>query len=334
MPAISVIVPVYKVEKYIYRCVDSILGQTFRNFELILVDDGSPDNCGAICDEYATKDSRVVVIHQENGGLSAARNAGIDWAFTNSDSQWLAFIDSDDWVHPEYLQRLLDPVYSQNADLVFCTLTAFTEDNDGYKEVPFWGKPLCEPKSGMDVLQDAMKERQGCLSGHHVIAWNKLYKKAIFSTLRYPCDQVHEDEAIAHRILGKCQKIVGVPESLYYYRQHSNSITQIKNGYYRDLCIALAYGDRILYCQEKRIIPANELFERYWTILIGCFCKLDKEKRCAQLIGKTTQQMRKVVGRYIKTSASLVRKIGVFLFCCMPRVISKLFCLSVKMRGG
>ena len=108
MPAISVIVPVYKVEKYIHRCVRSILGQTYADFELILVDDGSPDNCGVICDEYAAKDSRVVVIHQENGGLSAARNAGIDWVFANSDSQWLSFIDSDDWVHPEYLQRLLD----------------------------------------------------------------------------------------------------------------------------------------------------------------------------------------------------------------------------------
>ena len=107
MPTISVIVPVYKVEKYIHRCVDSILSQTFTDFELILVDDGSPDNCGKICDEYAEKDIRIHVIHQENGGLSAARNAGIDWVFANSDSEWITFIDSDDWVHPEYLERLL-----------------------------------------------------------------------------------------------------------------------------------------------------------------------------------------------------------------------------------
>ena len=103
MPQISVIVPVYKVEPYLRRCVDSILGQTFTDFELILVDDGSPDNCPAICDEYARKDTRVHVIHQENGGLSAARNAGIDWAFANSDSQWLTSVDSDEWVHPEML---------------------------------------------------------------------------------------------------------------------------------------------------------------------------------------------------------------------------------------
>ena len=108
MPTISVIVPVYKVEPYLNRCVDSILRQTYQDFELILVDDGSPDRCGEICDEYARQDSRVHVIHKENGGLSDARNAGIDWVEANSDSQWLIFADSDDWVHPELLARLLD----------------------------------------------------------------------------------------------------------------------------------------------------------------------------------------------------------------------------------
>ena len=106
MGRISVIVPVYKVENYLHRCVDSILGQSFADFELILVDDGSPDNCGSICDAYAVKDSRIRVIHQENGGLSAARNAGIDWVFAHSDSQWLTFIDSDDWIHGSFLQIL------------------------------------------------------------------------------------------------------------------------------------------------------------------------------------------------------------------------------------
>lgn len=96
MSEITVVVPVYKVEQYLHRCIDSILVQTYRDFELILIDDGSPDSCGMICDEYAKSDSRIHVIHQENGGLSAARNAGIDWAFANSDSQWLTFIDSDD----------------------------------------------------------------------------------------------------------------------------------------------------------------------------------------------------------------------------------------------
>ena len=108
MSKISVIVPVYKVEKYIHKCVDSILAQTFSDFELILVDDGSPDNCGKICDEYSEKDDRVVVLHKENGGLSDARNAGLDWVFEHSDSGWITFSDSDDWLRPTYLEALLN----------------------------------------------------------------------------------------------------------------------------------------------------------------------------------------------------------------------------------
>ena len=104
---ISVIVPVYKVEKYIHRCVCSILNQTYTDFELILVDDGSPDNSGKICDEYAVKDNRIKVIHKDNGGLSSARNAGLDWVFEFSDSQFITFIDSDDYVDKNYLYLLL-----------------------------------------------------------------------------------------------------------------------------------------------------------------------------------------------------------------------------------
>lgn len=115
MGAISIIVPVYKVEKYIKRCIDSILEQTFRDFELILVDDGSPDQCGRICETYAEKDERIIALHRENGGLSAARNTGLDWMFANSESSYVTFIDSDDWIHPQYLETLLGTIEKNNA---------------------------------------------------------------------------------------------------------------------------------------------------------------------------------------------------------------------------
>ena len=108
MAKISIVVPVYKVEKYLYRCVKSILEQTFFDFDLVLVDDGSPDSCGELCDEYAATDKRIQVIHQKNGGLSAARNSGIELCLKNSDSEWITFIDSDDWVHPRYLELLYE----------------------------------------------------------------------------------------------------------------------------------------------------------------------------------------------------------------------------------
>lgn len=124
MAAISVIVPIYKVEAFLHRCVDSILAQTFADFDLVLVDDGSPDSCGDICEEYARKDGRIHVIHQKNGGLSAARNTGIDWAQANSGSQWLAFVDSDDWVHPDFLRRLYTMVQKRGACSVPAAISA------------------------------------------------------------------------------------------------------------------------------------------------------------------------------------------------------------------
>ena len=116
-PKISVIVPVYKAEKYLHRCVDSILSQTFTDFELILVNDGSPDNCGAICDEYAQKDNRVRVFHKENGGVSSARNLGLD----NAKGEWITFVDSDDWLKPGCLEQLTNKL---DADMIKCGIEA------------------------------------------------------------------------------------------------------------------------------------------------------------------------------------------------------------------
>lgn len=188
MPQISVIVPVYKVEPYLHRCVDSILAQTFTDFELILVDDGSPDNCGAICDEYAAKDERVRVIHQKNGGLSAARNAGIDWAFANSDSAWLAFVDSDDWVHPQYLEKLYRAAAESGVKLAVC---AYIETETEVRHAP------AENNWREYDWKDFFVQE----SINSIISVNKLYAKALFSGLRYPAGRLHEDEFLSPRLL-------------------------------------------------------------------------------------------------------------------------------------
>lgn len=213
MPAISVIVPVYKVEKYIHRCVDSILGQTFTDFELILVDDGSPDNCGAICDEYAAKDSRIAVIHQENGGLSAARNAGIDWAFANSDSQWLSFIDSDDWVHPQYLEQLHQAAMSQHCELAVCGFAKVD------KQTPF--KDTTAKRSTCDTEEYFINQ-----TSNAVPACGKLYLKEHFCNIRYPIGRLHEDEFITYKLIFRSNKIAVVDGELYYYFFNATGITQ------------------------------------------------------------------------------------------------------------
>ena len=216
MPTISVIVPVYKVEKYIHRCVDNILGQTYTSFELILVDDGSPDNCGAICDEYAEKDDRVVVIHQKNGGLSAARNAGIDWVLANSDSEWLTFLDSDDWVHAEYLQHLLYAAQKYNVPVSIC----------GYVQTE--GEvPTVEPES-LKPVQWEPEEFYVKYNVNATVAWGKLYRKECFYDIRYPVGKIHEDEYTTHCILFRCASIVVIEAPLYFYFTNPSGITKSK----------------------------------------------------------------------------------------------------------
>ncbi len=213
MPNISVIVPVYKVEKYIHRCVDSILGQTYSDFELILVDDGSPDNCGAICDEYAAKDSRVVVIHQENGGLSAARNAGIEWAFTNSNSQWLTFIDSDDWVHLEYLSVLIHAAVSNGVLVSKCAYV-----------------PVSSEIVNTNILTNDIQVMQisdaFLLKNSGVCAPAKLYSKSAFSEVRFPLGKLHEDLFTTYKVLFQFDTIAVVHAPLYYYWYNANGITK------------------------------------------------------------------------------------------------------------
>ncbi len=214
MAQISIIVPVYKVEPYLRRCVDSILNQSFSDFELILVDDGSPDNCGAICDEYAAKDSRVYVIHQKNGGLSAARNAGIDWAFAHSDSTWLTFVDSDDWIHPQMLEALYNAVRKDGTSVAVC----------GYQET-----------SGEDpvVLSDQLSSSLWTPDDFYVqhncnatLAWGKLYEKRCFETLRYPVGKIHEDEYVTYQILFQLPKISVIPAPLYAYFVNMEGLTK------------------------------------------------------------------------------------------------------------
>ena len=196
--------------------MDSILNQTFTDFELILVDDGSPDNCGAICDEYAEKDNRIVVIHQENGGLSAARNAGIDWSFANSDSRWLTFIDSDDWVHPQYLEILYKTIRDNDLKVSCCKFISVDQDlQSQYVNVP-------------TVQKIDTKEFYLNNNNYFVISCAKLFDKTLFIDVRYPVGRINEDQFTTYKVLFKNEALGFVKEELYYYFQSPNSIMRSK----------------------------------------------------------------------------------------------------------
>ncbi len=251
MSQISVIVPVYNVEPYLQRCVESILRQTYKDFELILVDDGSPDNCPAICDEYAKKDSRVVVIHQKNGGLSAARNAGIDWSFANSDSQWLTFIDSDDWVHQDFLKCLLDAANRHDTLISQCGDQCVNSEAD-----------IILPDG--DSFSRVASPSEVYLMWESVAAVRKLIHKKLMKNIRYPINKLHEDEYTTYRILFSTEKIAVIENANYYY--YFLRPDSIMRSVYtpRHLDVMQAYENQ-LYFFKNRGLEKVELY------VAGCY---------------------------------------------------------------
>lgn len=218
MSEILVIVPVYKVEAYLHRCLDSILAQTFFDFEVLLIDDGSPDNCPYICDEYAKKDSRVHVIHQKNKGPSAARNRGIEWALKNEDCRYLTFIDSDDCVHPQYLERLYSALICNNVKVSMCRHRYITALNPSENMVLYK-----EYKINIINAEDLLITEWKSFN----YAWGKLYSKKCFRELRYPENiSFGEDNLIIFRVLFESNEIAYVSEDLYYYFYNANGITK------------------------------------------------------------------------------------------------------------
>lgn len=212
---ISVIVPVYNVDNYLSRCIESILNQSEPDFVLILVDDGSTDTSGAICDNYAEKDKRIHVIHKENGGLSDARNKGVDWSLINSKSEWITFIDSDDWIHPEYLNFLLSAAISSNVDISVCRY----EEKNEFSEYDHVNN-LFDVYDTEDLY---VNQRVNM-----VVAWGKLYKKVIFQNLRFPYGKLNEDEFTTYKALFQYKRIAFLDNALYFYFQNPKSIMQSK----------------------------------------------------------------------------------------------------------
>lgn len=257
MPEISIIVPVYNTEKYIHRCVDSILNQTFTDFELLLVDDGSPDSCGSICDEYAEKDNRIRVFHQENQGQAAARNHALDWVFANSDSEYISFIDSDDWVHPQFLEFLCEGI--QRYDVNICQCDHILTDGTFTSE-----------EQNKEYICVSVKEEY--INYYSPFFWEKLFRKQVWQNFRFPEGQIYEDLAIWYKVLFS-QKLVAITKAkLYYYYINSESTVHKDwsparmariNAWDEQVLFFRHYGDKSLF--EKAIelyckIACNEYY--------------------------------------------------------------------------
>ena len=214
-PEISIIVPVYQVEKYLNECIDSILAQTFTDFELILVDDGSPDNCPALCDAAAEKDSRVRVIHQQNKGLSGARNAGIDVARGN----WLSFIDSDDTVEKTFCEKLYRAATESGAELAACNMLFLEVDGSlsGYQEHPLRDEVISQDEAFHRIRLAPL-----------IQAATRLHRRELFETLRFPMGKNYEDAFTTPTVYEQVTKVACVGETLYHYRLNPQGIMRGK----------------------------------------------------------------------------------------------------------
>lgn len=211
---VSIVVPIYKVEKYLSNCIESILKQTFRDFELILVDDGSPDKCGVICDEFAKKDSRIKVLHQQNEGLSAARNRGIEVA----EGEYITFIDSDDFVFPYYLEKLVDLIKTNDADMSVCDFIRCSS-NDFLKDVP-----IKLPEEDVEIFTENRMEAFFISKKISTTAWGKLYKRFIFTSIKYPVGKYNEDVFVTYKTVHLSSKVVCCRYQGYVYRKNADSI--------------------------------------------------------------------------------------------------------------
>ncbi len=211
---ITIIVPVYKVEDYLERCIESIINQTYNNLEIILVDDGSPDNCGKICDEYQIRDKRIKVIHKQNGGLSDARNVAID----NAKGELITFIDSDDYVEKDYIELLYKNLQDNNCDISTCSYQCFYDKVEIGKE-----NEQIIVMNNEEALENMFYQKNTTTS-----AWGKLYKTKLFKNIRYPKGKICEDLDTTYKLFAKSKKIVMSACKKYYYLQRTNSIINSK----------------------------------------------------------------------------------------------------------
>lgn len=267
---ISVIVPVYKVEPYLRQCIDSILGQTYKELQIFLIDDGSPDGSGDICDEFARKDQRIKVFHTENRGLSAARNLGLDEA----KGDIISFIDADDWIEPRMFEVLYEMLERTGADISACS---FVEENSA--------------SIRLQCFEDRTYERKEipvALLGSKInnSVWNKLYRREVFRSVRFPEGKYYEDIFAAPEILCGTKKIVCISEPLYHYRIRKGSITQTHTAEILiDYADAYLFNYRYFYEHEREIVYdrpeevvklAARSISRVWRWWHGCS---DEEKQ-------------------------------------------------------
>lgn len=240
-PLVSVIVPVYNVEKFLCKCINSIINQSYKNLEIILINDGSTDNSTSICHEYKKKDCRIKLVEKVNGGLSEARNFGIDI----SNGAYLSFVDSDDYIHPQMIESMMSKIIEKDADIIVC----------GHTIVDINGQIQSKVRdNNKTYLYNSAKALNLILEDKNInsFAWDKIYKKILFKNLRYPIGRTFEDTAFTYKLFQRAKVVIQLNKSYYYYVNRADSLTKDlspKKKYHN----FLAFYERYLFALSNKL---------------------------------------------------------------------------------
>lgn len=312
---ISVIIPVYKVEPYVRKCIESVAGQTYDRLEIILIDDGSPDRCGEICDECAQNDSRIKVIHRQNGGLSAARNSGLEAAT----GDYVLFVDSDDYIHKNMVERMHNIAIEKQADVVVCD---YLKVNEGEEK-----EQLQESGEVIDITDDNRLDYMlGDTKIVFTVVWNKLYKRDLFQNICFPEGKVHEDEFVTYKILHQAEKVCYLRDELYYYVQRKSSIMG-EGGNVKTLQRLDAFQERIQYYRSRKMMAYEyQMLNHYRYFLTEFINNVYMQGKCTKAQLKPyVQYMRKEIVLHIwKYNISIKTKLGYVLYALTPGIYDKM----------
>lgn len=319
MKLISVIIPVYNVEDYLNRCIKSVLSQTYSNIEIILVDDGSKDRSGEVCDELAKKYKQIHVIHQQNKGLSEARNEGLNQAL----GEYIVFIDSDDFIHQDMLKILYENIIKTDPDISICSFRKVNENELDQISLSLQCNGQIFVYEGKEKLKRIYINNQ-----ETIVAWNKLYKCSLFESIKYPSNKLHEDEFVIHRLFYAASKVVYTDIELYYYLQRTGSIMNQKED---DINLKsyedgwMAYKDRENFFKN---MGENELLELTETSMLITvlerYTKLQKCYPCCSLLIDYKNTVKRIL--HNKKSYCYIGKkkwIEANLFLLFPKLYDK-----------
>lgn len=298
-PLISIIIPIYNVEPYLDRCINSILVQTYTNIEIILVDDGSSDNSSKICEDFANKDERIVVIHKKNGGQAEARNLGIDVC----KGDYISFVDSDDWVEPTYIDGLLKTVQKTDADIAICELKRV----HSYENKKFTQKICLQNYTPIEAIRRLFSKREVSFIGPVC----KIYKRHLFNNIRFPVGKFHEDEFFTYKVFSSATKIAYTSEILYYYYQRADSTMGKPHPY--DLLEAEEEQFDFILKHDMADVQASQARLICWQILY-IFSSSPNKQLSAKLRYYT---------KFLKMQDNpFVHYFMLKLFCCIPGLYS------------